>query len=282
MKYKHINVNPITSALGAEITGVDLSKPLNNETFDEIHRAHLEHLVVFFPGQKITPDALKVFGHRFGELSVHPFLPNLEEHPEIIVIDKQEDKMTNVGNGWHSDMSFLEKPPLGSILHAQIIAPYGGDTLFANMYLVYEALSEGMKNLLDGLWAIHDYTKVFKESARHGRTKVSETDVEAAREELPSVEHPVLRTHPETDRKLLYVNPFFTSRIKGMTRQESQPLLEFLYQHTAKPEFTCRYRWTQNAIAFWDNRCTQHYAINDYHGYRRCMHRVTINGDRPF
>jgi taurine dioxygenase len=282
MEYHHITVHPIAGALGAEVSEIDLSRPLSEDAFAEVRRALLEHLVLFFPEQRIPPAALTAFGQRFGTLNVHPFLPNMPEHPKVIVIDKTEDRKTNVGNGWHSDMSFLEEPPLGSMLHAQITPPYGGDTLFASMYLAYEALSDGMRRLLDGLSAVHDYNRIFREAVRQGRARVSEAELEAARKDYPPVVHPVVRTHPETGRKLLFVNRFFTSHLKDLTEEESRPLLEFLFDHAAKPEFTCRYRWTPHAIAFWDNRCTQHYALNDYHGFRRLMHRVTINGDRPY
>ena len=282
MRLRQTQVKPVSGALGAEVTGVDLSRPLDEDTFDGIHAAFLEHLVLFFPDQHLDPAALIAFGRKFGELDIHPFLPNLEDHPEIVLLQKKETADTNVGNGWHSDLSFLETPPVGSILYALNVPPYGGDTLFANMYLVYESLSDGLKQMLGGRFAVHDYTRIFLEAARLGRTKASAEDIEAASENIPPVEHPIFRTHPETGRKLLYVNPFFTSHFKDMTPDESRPLLEYLYQQTAKPEFTCRYRWRDNTVALWDNRCTQHYAVNDYHGHRRTMHRITIRGDRPF
>ena len=279
---RQTTVKPISGALGAEVTGVDLSEPLDEEAFEGIHAAFLEHLVLFFPDQHLDPAALIAFGRKFGELDIHPFLPNLEDHPEIVLLQKKETADTNVGNGWHSDMSFLETPPVGSILYALTVPPYGGDTLFANMYLVYESLSHGLKQMLGARCAVHDYTRIFLEAARRGRTKASAQDIEAAQEEIPPVEHPIFRTHPETGRKLLYVNPFFTSHLKDLTPDESRPILEYLYQQTARPEFTCRYRWRENTVGLWDNRCTQHYAVNDYHGHRRTMHRITIKGDRPF
>ncbi len=281
MAAQQTNINPISGALGAEITGVDLSRSLDDHIFTEIQEAFLKYLVLFFPDQHIGPDELKAFGSRFGELDIHPFLPNLKDHPEIVVLEKKEAADTNVGNGWHSDMSFLEIPPLGSILYALSVPPYGGDTLFANMYLVYESFSEGLKDVIDGRYAVHDYARIFRESARHGRTKVSTEEIESAREKIPPIEHPIFRTHPETGRKLLYGNSFFTSHFKDMTPEESRPLLEYFYRQTATPEFTCRYRWRQNTVALWDNRCTQHYAINDYQGHYRYMHRITISGDRP-
>ncbi|MCZ6634492.1 MAG: TauD/TfdA family dioxygenase, partial [bacterium] len=200
---KHITVDPIGAPLGAQITGIDLSGPLPTETVSEIRRAFLDHLLLLFPDQDISPEAFKTFGENFGTLNIHPFLPNREDLPEVMVLDKTPERETNVGNGWHSDMTFLAEPPLGSILHAHILPPVGGDTLFRNMYLVYESLSEGMKKMLESLTAIHDYTIIFLKSAQAGRTRLSEEKIMAAREEYPLVEHPVVRTHPETGRKLL-------------------------------------------------------------------------------
>lgn len=280
MSYKHITVTPIAPSIGAEVSRVDLAS-FSEETLTEIRQAFLEHHFLTFPDQDVPPEALINFGKHFGPLNVHPFLPHIDDHPEVMIIDKTEDKTTNVGNGWHTDMTFLQEPPLGSLLQAKIIPPIGGDTLFCNMYMAYDALSTGLKNLLDGLIAIHDYTKTFLRSVRAGRTAVTEDQIKAASKDLPPVEHPVIRTHPDTGRKLLFVNSFFTSHFKDMTVEESQPLLQFLLNHIASPEFSFRYTWRKNVIAFWDNRCTQHYAVNDYYGHRRLMYRVTVNGDRP-
>ena len=282
MRYETIEVRRVAGALGAEVTGVDLTRPLGNQRFAELRQAFLEHLVLVFRDQEMSPDDLKEFSRRFGDLQCHSFLPSLAGHPEIIVVDKKADAAFNIGNGWHSDMSFLGEPPLGSALHARITPPVGGDTLFANMYAAYETLSEGMRNLLDGLWAVHDYRENFRRAAREGITSVDEDRVVAAHEDFPPVEHPVVRTHPETGRKALYVNSYFTMCFRGMTREESEPLLRFLFAHATKPEFVCRLRWTDDSLALWDNRCTQHFAINDYLGHRRLMHRATIRGNRPF
>lgn len=280
MSYKTIEVKPIAGALGAEVEGVDLSQDLTNEQFDDIHQAFLDHLVIFFRDQKLTPEKHKALGRRFGTLNVHPYVKGIDGHPEIIRIVKEPEDKLNFGGGWHSDMTFLQEPALGSILYAKDVPPYGGDTLWANQYLAYESLSEGMKKMLEGLKAVHTAKA---EYGREGNSaqKRKGMEVSQAEGDVPAFEHPVVRTHPETGRKGLYVNPAFTERFVGWTRRESRPLLDFLYEHCTQEPFTCRFRWTKNAIAFWDNRCTQHYALNDYHGHRREMERVTINGDRP-
>lgn len=287
MTYAKIDVRPIAGALGADIFGVDLSKPLDNETFAEIHRAYLENLVVFFHDQHITPQQQMAFGRRFGQLDVHPFAKGMDGCPEVLRIVKEaDDTAGNFGGTWHSDVTFYEKPALGSVLYAREVPAFGGDTLFANMYLAYESLSDGLKRMLDGLTAVHNASKAYglKDSRtvrRHGAGSRS-MDVRAGADAEIDTEHPVVRTHPETGRRALFVNHVFTQRFKGWTNEESAPLLEFLYRHAVRPEFTCRFRWRKDAIAFWDNRCTQHHAVNDYHGQRREVHRVTVCGDRPF
>jgi len=284
MSYQHIEVHPISGALGAEITGVDLSQEVPQEVFDEIRRAFLENLVVFFREQKLTPAAQKAFGLRFGSLNVHPFVKPLEDHPEVMPIVKAPDDRANFGGGWHSDMSFLDEPALGSMLYALETPRFGGDTLWANQYLAWESLSEAMQEMLGGLTAIHSPSGQYGptgESARNN-AKRQAMNVAVTEEAETEIEHPVVRTHPETGRKALYVNPAFTMKFKGMTRRESRPLLRFLYEHCTQEPFTCRFRWSDGAMAFWDNRCTQHYALNDYQGQRRAMNRVTINGDKPY
>jgi taurine dioxygenase len=282
--YSRIAVRKFAGALGAEIEGVDLGGPLDNETFAEIHRAFLDNLVICFRDQHLTPDQHKDFGRRFGGLNVHPYAPALEGHPEVMTIFKEKADKANFGGGWHSDMTFLEKPVLGSMLYARDVPPHGGDTLFLNMYLAYEALSDGMKRLLEELHAVHSANKQYgvdgSEAAKlnEQRTMKPRTSQDAQKE----VTHPVVRTHPETGRKCLFVNRAFVERFDGWTKQESQPLLRWLYEHYTRPEFTCRLRWEIDTLTFWDNRCTQHYALNDYHGFRREMHRVTIDGDRVF
>ncbi|MEP2827918.1 TauD/TfdA family dioxygenase [Parvibaculum sp.] len=280
MSYKTIDVKPISGALGAEIEGVDLSKELSNEIFDDIHQAFLDHVVIFFRDQHITHEQHKAFGRRFGTLNIHPYVKGMEGHPEIMQIVKEPEDRINFGGGWHSDMSFLEEPALGSILYAKEVPPYGGDTLWANQYLAYETLSDGMKKMLEGLKALHTAKGEYSERGASAQ-KRSSMQVATANDDTPVFEHPVVRTHPETGRKALYVNPAFTEKFVGMTRRESRPLLNFLFEHCTQEPFTCRFRWSKNAIAFWDNRAAQHFALNDYHGHRRHMERVTVDGDRP-
>lgn len=284
MIHTSIEVQPISGALGAEILGVDLSEALDSEVFEEIKSAFHEHLVLFFRDQHLTPDQQKAFGERFGSLNVHPYVTALEGHPEIIPIIKEKDEKVNFGGGWHSDMSFLEEPALGSMLYGLDVPEFGGDTLFANQYLAYERLSDAMKKMLGELVAIHSAGSQYAAGGESDRNKDKRTTMKVAvtDDALKVTEHPVVRTHPGTGRKSLYVNRAFTVKFKGMTKRESRPLLNFLFDHCTREEFTCRFRWTDRSIAFWDNRCTQHYALNDYQGQRREMHRVTINGDRPF
>ncbi len=281
MAYNKIEVKPISGALGAEIGNVDLSRDLDNETFSDIHQAFLDHQVIFFRDQTLTPEQHKAFARRFGSLNVHPYVQGLEGHPEIIEIVKEPGDKVNFGGGWHSDMSFLEVPALGSVLYAIEVPPYGGDTLFASQHRAYEGLSDGMKALLDGLKAVHSAKNEYSSSG-HSAQKRESMKVAVADGYVGEYLHPVVRTHPETGRKALYVNPAFTDRFAGMRRSKSKPLLDFLFRHCTQEAFTCRFRWTKGSVAFWDNRAVQHYALNDYHGYRRQMQRVTINGDKPF
>jgi taurine dioxygenase len=284
MTYQTISVRPVSGAVGAVVEGVDLSRDLDNATASDLHQALLDHCVIFFRDQHLTPEQHLRLGRRFGTLNVHEFVEAMPDHPEIIVVAKHEGDTKNFGGGWHSDVTYLEKPALGSILYALDVPEYGGDTMFANQYLAYETLSSGMQKLLDGLTAIHSARPVYGLGARHEYAPSDELQAmkmiysETAHRE---VEHPVVRTHPESGRKCLYVNGAFTIRFKDMTVEESRPLLQFLQAHATKPEFTCRFRWQPNSIAFWDNRCVQHYALNDYDGHRRVLHRVTIDGDRP-
>ncbi len=279
-----ITVTRLTSALGAEISGVDLGVALGNDAFATVHKALLDHCVIFFRDQVMTPEQQIAFARRFGPISIHPFAASIEGHPEVMRVFKEKDDKVNFGGGWHSDMTFFEKPPLGSVLYAKEVPPAGGDTMFANQYLAYDALSAGMKRTLDGLNAVHSANAQYgvdgmSEANRHNdqRSMKPKTSDDAKAEMI----HPVVRTHPETGRKTLYVNIGFTQRFEGWTKEESRPLLRWLYEHCAKPEFTCRFQWRKNSVAFWDNRCAQHYALNDYHGHRRDMHRVTVEGDRP-
>jgi taurine dioxygenase len=282
--YRLIEVEPLAGALGAEIGGVDLSEDISDDLFDEIHQAFLDHLVIFFRDQSLTPDQQKAFARRFGELHVNEFIPGIEGHPEIIPIAKEPDDKYNVGHGWHSDVTFAEEPALGSVLYARQIPPHGGDTLFANMYMAYDTLSEGMKDLLDGVTAVHSAGAAFGPQALTSTNADDGSVVEYnySEETEQRAEHPVFRTHPETGRKALYVNSIFTVGLSRMRKEESDSILSFLYQHLSKPEFQCRFRWRDGSMAMWDNRCAQHYPLNDYHGQRRLLHRVTVLGDKPF
>jgi taurine dioxygenase len=272
-----IRVEPVAGALGAEISGVDLAKPLDDAVVAALRRAWLEHLVVFFRDQPLSPAQFLAFARRFGEVIEYPFVKGLPEQPEIIPVLKLAHEHVNFGGVWHSDTAYLEEPPMASMLVAREIPPAGGDTLFANMYLAYDALSDGMKRVLEGLVAVNSSSKADASRTREDRMKDSAR--EAKREYVAA--HPVVRVHPETGRKALYVNVAHTVRFDGMTEEESAPLLRFFFEHQVRPEFTCRFRWQPGSIAFWDNRCAQHNAINDYPGHRRLLHRVTLGGDRP-
>ena len=274
MAYETIEVRKLTPTIGAEIFGADLNQELGNQQFQEIHDALMENLVIFFRDQKLTPDQQKAFGSRFGRLHVHPAAPRLVEgHPEILVIKADEKSQRVAGEDWHSDVSCDPEPPLGSILYMhEIPANSGGDTLFANTYAAYEALSEPVKHLLDGMTAIHEGEHVYR--GRYG--------VDDRGKQYPRAEHPVIRTHPITGRKGLFVNRVFTTRIAQLKRNESNAVLEMLYRHIETPEFHCRFKWQPGSVAFWDNRCAQHHAMWDYYPLRRYGHRVTVCGDKPF
>ncbi|MBS0221802.1 MAG: TauD/TfdA family dioxygenase [Proteobacteria bacterium] len=277
-----ISISPVTGSLGAVIEGVDLAKDSDAATTKLIRNALLEHGVIFFHDQKMTPAEHVEAGRRFGTLNIHQYVRPLEDYPEIIVIAKDEDDTKNFGGIWHSDTTFLEEPALGSILYCLECPDHGGDTMFANQYDAYERLSPGMKRMLDGMVAIHTPRRSYTTEAVQSKNLTNKAmkffeDTVADQE----TEHPVVRMHPETGRKCLYVNEDFTSRFKDMTVEESAPLLNYLAHHSTRPEFVCRFRWKPGSVAFWDNRAVQHYAINDYNGQRRVMHRVTINGDRP-
>jgi taurine dioxygenase len=278
LRHQRLHVEPIAGALGAEISGVDLSQPQTDDDIAAIRRAWLDHGVIFFRDQPLAPDRLLEFGRRFGEVVEYPFLRGIEGYPEVIAVAKLEHERINFGGVWHSDTAYLEVPPMASMLLAREVPPQGGDTLFANMYLAYESLSDGMKRLVEPLWAVNSSAKADVTRTREDRLKADGSD-KAGRELV--AEHPVVRTHPETGRKALYVNVAHTIRFAGMTEEESAPLLEFLFRHQIRPEFTCRFRWRVGSLAFWDNRCVQHNPINDYHGHRRIMHRITLAGDRP-
>jgi len=273
-----IEVVPQAGAIGAEIRGVDLRSAPTGERLAAIRRAWLEHLVLFFRDQSIDADAFMAFARSIGRPVEYPFVKGLESHPEIIEVKKLEHERVNFGGVWHSDTTYLEQPPMASMLLAREVPPHGGDTLFANMYLAYETLSEGLRRTLDGLRAVAASSKADVSRTREDRIRTDGRD--DARTEYVT-DHPVVRTHPETGRKALFVNVAHTVRFVGWTEDESRPLLEFLYTHLTRPEFTCRFAWRVGSLALWDNRCAQHNPINDYHGFRRVMHRITLEGDRP-
>ena len=273
-----MEIRRIAGALGAEIHGVDLSRPLSDEVVANVRRAWLEHLVVFFRDQPLSPEAFMAFARRIGKPVEYPFVRGIPGFPEIIEVKKLEHEKVNFGGVWHSDTSYLELPPMASMLLAREVPPHGGDTLFANMYLAFESLSDGMKKMLEGLVAVNSSAKADATSTREDLIKTDGRD-SASKEYLS--EHPVLRTHPETGRRALYVNIAHTVRFRDMTEAESTPLLAYLFQHQIRPEFTCRFAWQPGSIALWDNRCTQHNPVNDYHGYRRQMLRITLAGTRP-
>ncbi len=283
MTHQPIVVTPLSSALGAEITGVDLSQPLDNRTAEAVHHAFLDHQVIFFHDQDITPDQHKDFARRFGPLNVHPYVKALDGHPEILEVLKDTGDSRNFGGLWHIDLTFMEEPPLGSMIYALEVPEAGGDTLWASMYLAYERLSDGMKNLLDGLVGVHSAGPVYGPREITADRAIGTTiKLDQTEDALSDVEHPVVRIHPETGRKCLFLGGgSYLRRFKDMTEDESAPLIGYLNDFAVRPELTCRYRWQPGSFAFWDNRCTQHYALNDYHGERRLMHRVTIDGDRP-
>ena len=274
MTYRRISVEPLTPVIGAEISDVDLREPLADETCAEIRRALLEHGVVFFRDQPVDHEQHLAFGKRFGALHVHPASPCVDDRPELMLVHTDANSTRQNGDRWHSDVSCDEEPPMGSVLHLHTVPDCGGDTLFSGMYAAWEALSEPMKALLAPLEASHESAHLYDHL--YGEKTVRR------RNEWPSAVHPVVRTHPETGRKALFVNAIFTRRILGVTGQESRALLDFLFAHVADPRFQCRFRWRRNSIAFWDNRCVQHHAIWDYYPQTRSGTRVTVAGDRPY
>ncbi len=268
-----IKIVPVTPVIGAEIRGVDLGH-VSGEDFSIIRSALLKHGVLFFPDQEISVEDQKAFGARFGELVIHPNDPGLEGHPEVMRIHADENSVRATGERWHSDVSCDATPPMGSILRMHVVPETGGDTLFANMYAAYEALSLSMKTLLGDLRAMHDGGPYYREVNRLiGRDDGGRT--------YPACVHPVVRTHPGTGRRCLFVNEMFTTHIEDLPPAESDAILRFLFRHVARPEFHCRFRWQPNSVAFWDNRCTQHHAIWDYHPHVRSGYRVTIKGEPP-
>ena len=275
--YSHIDVKPVTGALGAEIKGVDISIPLDTEVVSEIRNALLKHLVIFFQNQVISPQQQLNFAEQFGIPMEYPQLKGLPDCPLVTEVIKLEHETLNFGGVWHSDTTYLQQPPMASLLYAIEIPPYGGDTMFSNQYMAYETLSEGLKKTLSELVGVNTSSKPEVSMTREDR--MHETGMEL---NILSAFHPAVRTHPETGGMSLFVNKAHTTHFKDWTESESKSLLEFLFQHQVRTEFTCRFRWEKNSLAFWDNRCVQHNPVNDYQGFRRKMHRVTIAGDKPY
>jgi taurine dioxygenase len=275
---KNMMIRRIAGALGAELHGVDLTQTLSGEQQREIRDALLQNQVIFFRDQDLSPQQFMAFAQTLGQPIEYPFVKGLEGFPCVIEVKKLEHEKVNFGGIWHSDTTYLPQPPMGSMLLAKEVPPYGGDTLFANQYLAWEALSETMQRLLDGLVGISSSAKADVSKTREDRIK---SDGKDSAPQAHLAHHPLVRTHPETGRKALYVNVAHTAGIVGMTDAESAPLLNFLFHHQVKPEFTCRFVWQPHSLAVWDNRCTQHNPVNDYHGFRRVMHRITLAGDTP-
>ncbi|WP_374656295.1 TauD/TfdA dioxygenase family protein [Phenylobacterium sp.] len=271
-----LRIRKVAGALGAEISGVDLSRDLPDAAIAAIRAALVEHQVIFFRDQDLTPEAQLAFGRRFGPLNIHPYVAGMDGHPEIMEIIKEPGDKVNFGGGWHSDMSFLETPAIGSILYALEIPQWGGDTLFASQAAAYDALSPGLKATLETLNAVHSAGREYSAQG-HSAQKRASMNVVEAEGAVGEFVHPIVKVHPESGRKALYVNPAFTMRIEGWSRRESKALLDFLFEHSRYEAFTCRFSWAPGSLAFWDNRSVWHFALNDYPGQRRHMRRVTVD-----
>jgi taurine dioxygenase len=274
VSYETIQVAPVTPRIGAEVSGIDLGRPLGNQQFKELHDALVEHQVLFFRDQTLDLDRQKALGQQFGELHIHPASNSPEGHPEILPIHADANSKRIAGERWHSDVSCDPEPPMGSILHLHTVPPSGGDTLFASMHAAYEALSTRMKAYLEGLTATHDGEHVY-------RGRYADQGIDDTGKVYPKAVHPLIARHPVSGRRLLFVNPTFTTRINEVPKEESDAVLRFLYEHSARPDFQVRFRWKANSVAFWDNRSVQHIAMWDYFPQVRSGFRVTIKGERP-
>ena len=276
MRNTQMEIRPISGALGAEILGIDFAAGVDDETFGRIRGTFREHGVIVIRDQDLTPEQHLAAARRFGEVNVNRFFTPVDGHPEVAEVRKEAHQDKNIGNKWHTDHSYDDAPALGSMIYAIEVPPAGGDTLFANMSLAYETLSDGMKDMLSKLEAVHSSRHVFGPGVKSGSDVADR--YRNAEQAVQDAVHPVVIRHPDTGRKVLYVNPTFTVRFNGWTEEESKPLLDYLYAHAAKPDFSCRVRWENGSLGLWDNRATWHLALNDYHGHRRLMHRVTIEG----
>lgn len=280
MEPSTITVTPVSGATGADVAGIDLSRPLSNAEWDRIHQAFLDHQVLRFRGQNLTPAQHLAFAQRFGPAQRYPYGKGLPDQPEILEFSRKPGDARNFGGLWHSDTTYMPEPPMATMLMARALPPLGGDTLFSNMYLAYEGLSDGMKAMLDDLKAVFSATKRYMAEDRvavHGGNALKGADQGVKTEAV----HPVIRTHPETGRKALYVNRGHTVRFDGWTEEESAALLDHLYAQAERPEYQCRMSWGDGTLVVWDNRCLQHFAVDDYAGHGRTMHRVTVAGDIP-
>ena len=273
-----LEVRPLSRAVGAEILGINLLNPVSDAQIAEIRKIWLQHSVVFFREQPLEPGAFQAFAQRFGEIIEYPFVKGLPDFPLIVPVLKLPHEKHNFGGVWHTDTTYLQEPPMATMLIARELPPVGGDTLFASNYAAFEGLSPALQDTLRTLKGVNSSAKAAVTHSREDRLADSATD--KGRSELNS-EHPVVRTHPETGREALYVNPGHTVRFAGWTEEESAPLLNYLFEQQVKPEYTCRFVWRPGSIAFWDNRCALHNPINDYHGYKRLLHRITLKGDKP-
>lgn len=271
-----LKIRKVAGALGAELSGLDLSSDLPDATITAIRKALAEHQVIFFRDQSLSPARQIAFGRRFGPLNIHPYVSGMADHPEVMEIIKEPSDTVNFGGGWHSDMSFLERPSIGSILYGLELPEWGGDTLFASQAAAYDALSPGLRATLEGLSAVHSAAREYSAKGQSSQPR-SSMSVAEADGLVGEFVHPVVLIHPETGRKALYVNPAFTVRIEGWSRRESKALLDFLFEHSRAEAFTCRFAWRPGSVAFWDNRSVWHYALNDYPGQRRHMRRVTVD-----
>jgi len=279
MAYERISVSRMAGALGAQLGNVDLAQPHDPKQLDEVRDALHEYGVIVLRDQDITSDQYLAFARHFSDILPYPLVSGLPDHPDIVPVLKREEERVNFGGIWHSDTTYLERPPMGSMLLAKELPPHGGDTIWSNMMMAYETLSGGMKTALEGLIAINSAKKGSAAATREDSRKDG-----GARDDsglATTAEHPVVRTHPSTGKKSLYVNFGHTTHFKGMTETESAPILEYLFKHQIRPEFTCQLHWEIGTLAFWDNRITQHLPINDYHGYRRLLHRITLAGEVP-
>ncbi|KNY06683.1 taurine dioxygenase [Achromobacter piechaudii] len=273
-----MEIRKLTGTIGAEIFGVNVAKPLPKDVLAQVRQCLLDNCVIFFREQELTMEEHIAFVRQFGEISSSPVYKTLDSHPQIMPVIKEPTDLNIIGDTWHTDETYQDTPPMGSVLYARQVPSVGGDTLWCNLYRAYDTLSDSMKQMLEGMRAVHTNEFLTGNTAARNATRSTKLLETAS---VSHVLHPVVRTHEETGRKLLFVNRPFTYAFEGMSREESLPLLNFLCEHSSKPENTCRFRWQKGSMAFWDNRCTMHYAINDYPGQRREMHRITVQGCKP-